>query len=48
MMEAQVALATLGQRYRLELVPGQRISMDPKITLRPRDGLFMTLRDAVR
>jgi cytochrome P450 len=43
MMEAQLALVTIAQRYRVELVPGQRIVLDPKITLRPRDGLFVTL-----
>jgi cytochrome P450 len=44
LMEAQLALATVAQRYRLELVPGQRIALDPKITLRPRGGLLMSLR----
>ena len=42
-MEAQLALATIAQQCRLDLVPGQRIVLDPKITLRPRDGLLMTL-----
>src|SRR5438876_1331464 len=44
MMEAQLALAAIAQRFRLELAPGQRIALDPKLTLRPRDGLLMTLR----
>ncbi len=43
LMEAQLVLATIAQRCRLDLVPGQRIVLDPKITLRPRDGLLMTL-----
>lgn len=43
LMEAQLALATIAQRCRLDLVPGQRIVLDPKITLRPRYGLLMTL-----
>jgi cytochrome P450 len=42
LMEAQLAVATIAQRYRLDLVPGQRITLDPKITLRPRYGLLMT------
>jgi cytochrome P450 len=42
LMEAQLAVATIAQRYRLDLVPGQRIVLDPKITLRPRHGLLMT------
>jgi cytochrome P450 len=43
LMEAQLVLATIAQHCRLDLVPGQRIVLDPKITLRPRYGLFMTL-----
>ena len=43
LMEAQLALATIAQHCRLDLVPGQRIVLDPKITLRPRYGLLMTL-----
>jgi cytochrome P450 len=46
LMEAQLVLATAAQRYRLELVPGQRIALDPKITLRPRGGLLMTLHSS--
>ncbi len=38
-MEATLALATIGQRWRLELVPGQRIELQPKITLRPKTGI---------
>jgi cytochrome P450 len=34
-MEATLALATIAQRWRLALVPGQKIGMMPKITLRP-------------
>jgi cytochrome P450 len=41
LMEAQLALATIAQRARLDLVPGQRIVLEPKITLRPRHGLLM-------
>jgi len=44
MMEAQLALAMMAQRYRLELAPGQSVLLDPKITLRPRDGLMMRVR----
>jgi len=38
-MEAALALATIAQRWRLALVPGQRIEPQPKITLRPRNGI---------
>jgi cytochrome P450 len=38
-MEATLALATIAQRWRLEIVPGQRIELQPKITLRPKNGI---------
>ena len=38
-MEATLVLATLAQRWRLALEPGQRIEPQPKITLRPKDGI---------
>ncbi len=44
LMEAAIVLATLRQRYRLELVPGQRIKLDPSITLRPGTPIRMRLR----
>jgi cytochrome P450 len=40
-MEATLALATIAQRWRLALVPGQSIEPQPKITLRPRNGIRM-------
>jgi cytochrome P450 len=44
-MEATLALATIAQRCRLELVPGQRIELQPKITLRPKDGIKAVVRE---
>lgn len=44
LMEAAVVLATLRQRHRLELVPGQRVELDPSITLRPAAPIRMRLR----
>jgi cytochrome P450 len=38
-MEAVLVLATLAQRWRLKLVEGQRIEMQPKVTLRPKYGI---------
>jgi cytochrome P450 len=35
-MEAVLLLATLAQRWKLKLVPGQLIDVQPKITLRPK------------
>lgn len=44
MMEAELVLATLARRVRLELAPGAPVELDPSITLRPKDGLAMTVR----
>lgn len=44
LMEGQLLLAALAQRVTFELVPGQRIAPEPKVTLRPRDGIRMTVR----
>ena len=44
LQEAQLILATVAQRYRLDLVPGHRVAMLPLITLRPRYGMRMTIR----
>ena len=43
MMEMQLVLATVAQRYRLDLVPGHPIGFRPMITLRPRYGMHMTV-----
>ena len=44
MAEAVLILATVAQRYRPRLVPGQEIALRSRITLRPRDGIRMTLK----
>ena len=44
MTEACLILATVAQRYSLRLVPGQDIKLRARITLRPRDGIRMTLK----
>ena len=41
MVEAQLIVATLAQRFRLRLVPGHRVEPWPLITLRPRYGIKM-------
>ena len=38
-MEATLALATIAQRWHIELVAGQKIELQPKITLRPKNGI---------
>ena len=40
-MEAILLTATIAQRWRLRLVPGQRIEVQPKITLRPKFPIRM-------
>jgi cytochrome P450 len=39
LMEAQLLLGTVAQRYRLDVVPDQTIGLDPSVTLRPAHGL---------
>lgn len=43
MMEMQVILAMILQKYHLSLAPGHEVAMDPQITLRPKDGMKMQL-----
>lgn len=42
-MEAVPILAAIGQRFRLDLVPGQWIRPTPYVTLRPAPGIRMRL-----
>lgn len=39
--EAILVLATLGRRWRFRLAPGQRVAVQPRLTLRPRFGMKM-------
>jgi cytochrome P450 len=41
MMEAMLMVATIAQKFDLELVPNQRIVPQPSITMRPKYGLKM-------
>ncbi|MDQ3707516.1 MAG: cytochrome P450 [Chloroflexota bacterium] len=43
LMEGQLILATIAQRYRLDLVPGHPVVVEPLITLRARYGMRMVL-----
>ncbi len=40
-MEGVLVLATLAQKWRLRLIPGQKIELQPKITLRPKPEIRM-------
>jgi cytochrome P450 len=44
-MEGVLMIATIGQRWRLQLVPGRTIEPEPLITLRPKYGLKMRLEE---
>ena len=41
-MEGVLVIATLAQKWRLRLAPGQRVEPQPGVTLRPRRGVRMT------
>jgi cytochrome P450 len=43
MTEATLILATIAQRFRLSLIPDQDIKLQARITLRPRDGIRMSV-----
>jgi cytochrome P450 len=44
--EGVLMLAVMAQRWRLEPVPGHPIEINPTVTLRPKHGLKMTVREA--
>ena len=44
LMEATLIVAMVMQRYRLDLVPGHTVDPNPRGTLRPRPGVWMTPR----
>jgi cytochrome P450 len=44
LLEGTIVLATLARRWRLEPVPGHRVTPQAKIIVRPRGGLPMTVR----
>jgi cytochrome P450 len=46
LIEATLILASLARRYRFELAPAHRMALDPKITLRPANGVVGTVHHA--
>ncbi len=44
MMEMQLVLAMVLQKFRVDLVGGQQGVAEPRVTLRPKDGLFVQPR----
>jgi cytochrome P450 len=45
LMEAQVVVAMIASRYRLEVVSGQAVEPEPLITLRPKGGIWVVARE---
>jgi cytochrome P450 len=43
MIEGVLILAAIGQKWKLRLAEGQRVRMDPLMTLRPKYGMRMTV-----
>ena len=48
LMEMQIIVPMLLQRFRLDLLPGFRLQLDPSVTLRPKHGIDVRLRRAER
>ena len=48
MLEAQLIVAAIAQRYRIELLPDQEIRPEPLITLRPKPGVRARLTKRAR
>ncbi len=46
-MEGVLLLATIGQRWKLKLLPGHRVEPEPLITLRPKYGMKMVVESRV-
>jgi len=44
MMEIVLCLATIGQKFRLELVPDHPVSIFPAMSLRPKDGIKVVIK----
>ena len=42
-MEGILLIAYLSRRWRMRLVPGHVVEVQPLITLRPKHGMMMTL-----
>ncbi len=45
MMEIMLVLATIGQRFRLQLVPNHPVTILPAMSLRPKEGIRVVVRN---
>jgi cytochrome P450 len=48
MMELQIIVPMLLQRFQLSLSPGFKLELDPSVTLRPKSGIWMDAKRASR
>ncbi len=44
LMETQIVLAMIVANFHVDIVPGQTLTPEPKITLRPRNGVWVSFR----
>jgi len=44
LLESALVIASLAQRFRFQLAPGTTAVPEPLVTLRPRNGIRMTIR----
>ncbi len=45
MTEGVLVLASVAQRYRLKPVPSHPVKPEPLVTLRPQEGIMVTLEE---
>lgn len=43
MTEAQLILATIAQQYRVSLTPGHSVELEPRLSLRPKNGVLVSI-----
>jgi cytochrome P450 len=46
LLESALVIATIAQRFRFRMVPGRTAEPEPLVTLRPKQGIWMTLHSA--
>jgi cytochrome P450 len=48
MMEIILLIAAIAQKFRLRLAPNEKVTLQPAMSLRPRDGIKMTLHKRMK
>jgi hypothetical protein len=44
MMEAEIILSSIASKLRVDLEPGRAIEVEPLVTLRPKYGIWVSVR----